>query len=209
MSERQEILRGIIADLERMLDRGDKPIPLLEKAKEKLGIGDECKGEGYKDKNSPVYKDGRINMGIGKIGDPEITFARCFRFELLSELLQDLEAYVTKVVPNFSNGTLYVEVYEIVDDNDFAQKLHEWIYKLEAEKVEEVLTLTTYDGCGAPLYEMKFDKIKVVEHTMNAFDYAKSDVMKQQLLLTFENTTRKSLIKRGESNGTSDESKTD
>jgi len=213
MSERQEILRSIIADLEAMMLKANVNIPLLEKAKEKLNIGEELSKRGaeeYKSRNQPVSeKENHIRMGIGEIGRPNVIFPRAFRFLLKSKCLPRLEHFVVKVKPHFTGGTLTLEVYEIIDETDFAQSLHDWIFDLASEKLSDELTLTTYDGCGSPLYEMKFTGIKVLDHQLSGFDYSISDTSNQQLLLSFDTVVRKSLVKKkGESDGSCNTSKT-
>ena len=196
MSERQEILRGIIADLEKMIDKGFQIPKVFEKAKEKLNIGNELhsrNAEDYKEKNKPFVPP--RNMGLGELGRPDLTFARSFRFTLESKLVSHLESFVKVVKPKFVDKTLYFEVYEVSVKYDgvvFCEQVYDWVNSMYKETDEE-LTLTTYDGCGNSLYEFKFYGLKTIKHDFNDFDYSSSDVLMQKVLLSYDKVVRKSL----------------
>lgn len=197
MSERQEIIRGIIADLEVMAGKGFQIPQAIQKAKKELNIGNELcarNAEDYKEKNKPFTPPCR-SMGIGELGRQDLTFARSFRFLLSSKLVKPLENFIKFVKPNFIDKTLYFEVYEVIIKYDgivFCEQVYDWVNSMYNE-IDEELTLTTFDGCGVPLYEFKFYGLKTKQHDFSDFDYSVSDVLCQKILLSYDKLVRKSL----------------
>lgn len=69
-----------------------------------------------------------------------------------------------------------------------------WIQDLLAGKIKDHVTLTTFDGCGSPLYKIDFHDVKVAKHKL-PFDYASSEIVTHHVQLTFKKSMRTFLYK--------------
>lgn len=141
-----------------------------------------------------------INMGIGPIGDSNIVFVRQFRWTLEAESLdgtESLPSYFQKSVKvDLYKNTLHIKAYEVaVKDNilvwaDAVQK--------DPEK-NRWMVLTTYDGCGYPIYRYQFNKLYIVERDVD-FNYDSSEVATHCISVAFENFTREFLYEPPQDN---------
>lgn len=130
-------------------------------------------------KTQPV----RQNMGIGKIGSPEITFVRKFRWTLKGTNLE--EHFLKNVKFDFKQQRMEIEAYEIViKDEDI--NIHTW---LESDLSKEQLVFTTYDGYGFPIYSYIFTNLDVQADTAS-FDYSSSAESTRKIALKYGAVTR-------------------
>ena len=97
--------------------------------------------------------------------------------------------------PNYVQGPLEIDylnkkikfsVVEVLENKNpvnahvFQKSIVQW-------PASEMLTFTTYDGCGYPLYERTFDGIKALEVKQN-FDYASSEISTIDFVLGFSSS---------------------
>lgn len=132
------------------------------------------------------------NMGLGKLGDPSITFVRQFRWTLEGDGLP--EQWAQKVKIDFKNKKIYVELIEAVDNTKDDIDIHKW---LEKDLNKESLTFTTYDGCGYEIYRYVFTNFHL-NNNYSEFDYANSDVSKRCVVLVYDDMKRTPLFKKAE-----------
>lgn len=144
----------------------------------------------------------RKSMGIGPLGNPENHFVRKFRFTLESKECKNLELFVVYAKVNYTKNLLQFQVYEVVHPTeDYAFNVANWITLLTTKEIEDVLTLTTYTGCGLPIYGITFKGLEVLDHRMG-FDYNSKDVSVQKVTLRFDTAVREGLLKPEENNAT-------
>jgi hypothetical protein len=128
------------------------------------------------------------SMGIGSLGSPSITFVRQFRWTLGSPTLP--EGFVRSVNFDFVKKHLHLEYIEVYSPDFTGEPLQDW---LDGPYQQDILTFTTYDGCGKALYEQFFTGLEVVADTAS-FDYSVSDVSVRKLTIKYDNTRRKNVI---------------
>lgn len=122
-------------------------------------------------------------MGIGKLGNPNLIFARQFRWTLKGKYLQD--HWNKSVNIQYTDKTINLSAYEVFME-DGTIPIHVWAEGMEkGEFKDESLILTTFDGCGYPLYAYKFIGIKLKSRHSD-FDYRSSDVSYHKITLTFD-----------------------
>ena len=131
------------------------------------------------------------DMGIGPMGNSKAIFVRKFRWALEGKDFDDkvtLSPHWFKTVAiDFSRSQLSFQVYEIITEGMEDLEIQAWLDKETHDT--EVLNLTTYDGCGKPLYAYSFFAPVVVEDSMS-FDYASSEESLRNILIKFEDYTR-------------------
>ena len=123
----------------------------------------------------------RRSMGLGRIASPTITFARKFRFTLEGTGLP--EYFVKKAYVDYFYKVLSF-AYLDVHDGDESFSALKWARNLEDNHKDSILTLTTYDGCGATLYKVTFKDLRLIDHTSD-FDYESSDPSAQNIAVKF------------------------
>jgi hypothetical protein len=125
----------------------------------------------------------RQNMGLGKLGNPDLTFVRKFRWTLKGKYLN--EWYNKSVNLDYSIKLLTFSTYEVYE-KDGKIAIHEWADRMESgEYQDEELLFVTYDGCGNELYARKFTGLKVTNRN-NHFDYADSDASMHRVVVTYD-----------------------
>ena len=126
-----------------------------------------------------------IPMGLSDRIKKQVVWPRSFRFKLYSEKEELVGELVKDVAVDFHKKILTVNLY------DADKKIHNWAQDLVygAPDIEDSLKLTTYDGCGSPLYDLEFEKVKGVGHKCK-FDYSKSDVIYHTVYLSYETVNR-------------------
>ncbi len=120
-----------------------------------------------------------INMGIGKLGDRNLIFIRTFRYTISAK---NLPEHLTKNLSiDYLNKTIGLSIYEISEGNKPKHNIqvHKWL-----ENVNKPLTITTYDGCGNPIYQMVLKGLKLLSRT-SEFNYSVSDITTQEIKLSF------------------------
>lgn len=143
-----------------------------------------------------------INMGIGPIGHSDTIFVREFRWTLESESTEGnfhLPPYfIKKVEVDFGCKTLNIECYEAVikgqDDIDILKWLDDMSNEEKSSNEQIWLLLTTYDGCGNPIYSYQFHNPKIVGRKTK-YDYASSEASTQKICVQYSNYDRKSILK--------------
>jgi hypothetical protein len=125
----------------------------------------------------------REDMGLGKMASPDMVFARTFRWTLQCKHFR--EEVVKSVKINHRNRELAVELYDMTFEGSEFQAL-KWLTQVlnQTPHQDSDLLLTTYDGCGNPLYGMKFRGIYLLEHQMD-LDYEISEVITQKAVLGY------------------------
>ena len=135
-----------------------------------------------------AYKNNK-NMGLGELGDPTTVFVRKFRWTLKGTRIS--EHFFKRVEFDFKHQQLVIACMEVVASDSTDIEIQKW---LESNLETEVLTFTTYDGCGVPLYEFKISGLKVLADNCD-FDYATSDVSERKALLQYNKLERTFLAK--------------
>ncbi len=128
-------------------------------------------------------------MGLGKIGKVKI-WPCVFRFKLFSKQEELVNAFTQTVEFNLKQNTIELTIAEGGDD----ERIYDWIKYMVLDNGIDELALTTYDGCGQPLYSIQFQGVKATNHKLR-FDYSVSDITKHQLNLSFKSAKRTNLIK--------------
>jgi hypothetical protein len=135
-------------------------------------------------------KEARKDMGMGPLGSPHTVFATQFRWTLDNKNMP-IEHFMKAVAVDFANRILRVQSYEVIISGQNDVYIHRW---LEQDLSKEHLILTTYDGCGVPLYEYVFENLKIVADAVN-FDYELSDVSIRHFSVSYESVKRNFLVK--------------
>lgn len=126
------------------------------------------------------------SMGIGKLGTAETVFVRKFRWTLSSEKLS--EHFMKEARINFKKKTIHFKCYEaILRSEDPEIEIQDWL-ELPNHK-DEIMTFTTYDGCGQEIYTMKFKGIEVISDEAG-FDYADSDASVREVTVSWDSYKR-------------------
>jgi hypothetical protein len=126
-------------------------------------------------------------MGIGEIGKPSTVFVRKFRWTLSGKKLS--ESFVQKVAFDFVARTVAFEVIEAWTPEKGIE-IQSW---LESNLSNEVLTFTTYDGCGKSIYQYEINKITLLANKSD-FDYESSEVSTRKIVIFYENIIRSELM---------------
>lgn len=127
-------------------------------------------------------------MGIGKIGRPNTVFVRNFRWTLQGTNIS--EHYMKCVKFDYCKHEIEFECYEIVAGDSEDIEIQQWLENTDFST--EIMTFTTYDGCGISLYEYKFNDLKLLSDTSD-FDYANSDASTRKVKIHYESYERKFL----------------
>lgn len=121
-----------------------------------------------------------IDMGIGKIANPSLIFVRKFRWTLSAPGL--CEYFMNTCKFDLKSRRLSFSFFEAMGDAEQYYLANcEWL-----KKPKGPLTFTTWDGCGSPLYEYKFNRPKVTG-IWSDFNYAISDVSLKNVDIRFKN----------------------
>ncbi len=123
------------------------------------------------------------NMGMGKLSGA--VFARQFRWTLKNDHF--IEYVVHSVKVDHCSQTLEIVFFDLqTDESPFAAL--KWLSDLKNRVIkgeDETLLLTTYDGCGVPLYGIKFSGLRLENHTME-LDYDNSDTINRKATLRYD-----------------------
>lgn len=120
-------------------------------------------------------------MGIGKLGDPQITFLRKFRFTLSGEHLD--EDFNHSVTVDWLRQTIKLLAYEVYIDGKIP--IWEWADAMQQRKhPDESLTLTAYNGMGTSIYRKKLEGLELIGRE-NKFDYSSSDAVFHEVTLQY------------------------
>jgi hypothetical protein len=123
-----------------------------------------------------------IPMGLSSRIRRQKVWPRTFRFMLHSEKEELVNEVVKDVAVDFHKKMLITSLYDV------DRKIYDWAEDLNHGK-EDSLKLTTYDGCGEPLYDLKFDKVTGIGHKCQ-LDYSKSDVICHTVYLNYKTVKR-------------------
>jgi hypothetical protein len=130
-------------------------------------------------------------MGIGKIGRPNLTFVRQFRFLLEGDHLENWFHHSLNVL--WHKNTIQLWSYEVLDNGIIP--IHEWVKDMQNNKYpDESLTLITLDGMGNEIYRKKFHNLKI-HHQENRFNYEKNDVVTYYMEIHYEKITDETPLK--------------
>jgi hypothetical protein len=135
-----------------------------------------------------TYKNAR-SMGIGKLGEPAMTFVRQFRWVMTTSGVP--EHLMNKVDFDFVSKTISLHCIEVIAPEDTDVLIDNW---LEKDLTQENLVFTTYDGLGTPLYEMKFNNLTLLEDKAS-FDYSVSGLSIRKLKFAYDEKERVFLAK--------------
>ena len=128
-------------------------------------------------------------MGIGPLGAPGVKFVRKFRWILESTGLP--EHLVSDVKIQFHKKMIIANCYEVMEtqhEEDIGKiRIQDWVE--DPYLKDKTLVLTTYDGCGDPIYQYKFKKIELKEDNMD-LSYSSSDCSMRELHIHFGTYTR-------------------
>ena len=123
-----------------------------------------------------------IPMGLSDRIIRQRIWPRTFRFKVHSEKEELVNEVVKDIAVDFHKKMLILNLY------DADRKIYDWATELNQGK-EDSLKLTTYDGCGSPLYDLEFDKVTGVGHKCQ-LDYSKSDIIYHTIYLGYETVKR-------------------
>jgi hypothetical protein len=135
------------------------------------------------------------SMGIGRKGDPCITFARKFRWTLASEGLP--EHFFNKVKIDYKNKTIDFDYLDVTDGKE-GFHAHAWADNLD-NRPQTTLTLKTYDGCGRTLYTVVFKQLRLLGFKAD-FDYAVSDPSESKISVAYNTLIREVHHEEGNDN---------
>ena len=149
-----------------------------------------------------MRKDDPINMGMGKLGGQNMLFVRKFRFALEGSHLEPWSIKAVSV--NLVKKQLVIKGYEVIETSQAPVRLlpatgkdvpiEVWARGLmEGRWPLERLVLTTYDGCGHPLYEYVFEGLSITDRELD-FDMSTSDESVQVVRLDFNTYHRRLAI---------------
>lgn len=141
-------------------------------------------------------------MGIGKLGGSNMIFVRKFRFSLTGSHLEDWSIKAVSV--DLTGKMLRIKGYEVIDTGDNNKyrtpntgndaPIEVWAQGLsEGRWPQEVLMLTTFDGCGKALYEYTFEGLSMLDRRLD-FNMASSDESCQRLVVGFKTYKRRFLL---------------
>lgn len=139
--------------------------------------------------SQPVSEQSR-NMGLGKLAEPQTLFVRNFRWTLESDGLP--EYCLRSVSFDFKWKTVDLSMMEVVFENSNDIDVMAW---LERDHSKDIMTFTTYDGCGKAVYEYKIKGLQVVSDNIK-FDYSSSDTANRQVKLKYDSIERNYLYKK-------------
>jgi hypothetical protein len=127
-------------------------------------------------------KEARQSMGIGVIGEPNIVFARKFRWTMEG---QHLPSHFFKSVKlDHKNKKIEFEYYEIANQEEGFHALV-WADELDKRQLpDESLVFKTYDGCGHCLYEIEFFVLNLLSN-LTDFDYSTSEESVRQISVSY------------------------
>lgn len=144
------------------------------------------------DCSNTVWKDNKPtpsrSMGIGPLGSPTTTFVRKFRWTMGSSTLP--EHFFKNVKFDYIKKQINFEYYNIATPEDGLHAM-KWVENLNPQ---EILTFTTFDGCGNKIYEEIFHGLSVVEHS-NDFNYESSDASFEKISVLYSFYERNYLFK--------------
>lgn len=133
------------------------------------------------------------NMGIPRQLINSV-FVRKFRWTLNSKQLDEKflsEIYFQSVDISYAPSKLiHLRAVEFINKEQDAP-IFEWLLNI---KDDEELTLTTYDGCGCPIYEQIFTGMALVNMD-NSFDYSISECSTIEAVLSFKDVNRRFVYK--------------
>jgi len=136
---------------------------------------------------SKTKQDKRMPMGL-PVDFVSYIFCRQFRFTL--EGLGLPKHFIKKAHLDLVKKTLSFDVYQICQEGGLPAD--KWLRNTTWADGE--LTLTTYDGCGEPLYEIVMSQLVLEEHDVD-FDYSKSDECCDHLKVGFSKFRKNYLFK--------------
>lgn len=139
------------------------------------------------DKNHWIQQsEKRHPMGIGHIGQPNMVFVRKFRWALEASNLGD--HFIKNVKLDFHRKLVEFDCYECYEDTPKPEiEIQKWA---ESDISKEVMTFTTFDGCGASLYQYKFIGLQIVADSA-FFDYSETDASFRRLVVSYDKHERK------------------
>ncbi len=123
-------------------------------------------------------------MGLGELGNPQLTFVRKFRWTLNSLTLQ--EHFVKKVDFDFAEQVIYLEIMEVIRPEDNDINVHQW---LESDLSKDTLVFTTLDSCGVPIYQYEISRLTLLGDK-SFFDYSLSDESCRSVKLHYDHLSR-------------------
>lgn len=127
----------------------------------------------------------RQSMGVGLLSAPTTQFVQKFRWTLKSEGLDEILIVKAKVF--FRAKLVDFEVYELIElGTGKGIQAQDWS---EENFNSKTLTLTTYDGCGTPIYRYVFEGLKLCGDTVE-YDYSQSGPIVRKFQVKFKNYQR-------------------
>lgn len=131
-----------------------------------------------------VRGDKKVNMGAGRLKDPNIVFTRKFRWTLSSDKLKN---YVVKNVKfDFKNKYISFTAYEIADSLNQPIWIHEF---LESKIEDQRLVFSTFTGCGDHIYSYEFRGLELLRD-VSSFDYDSSDVACRKVKIAYQTKSK-------------------
>ncbi len=140
-----------------------------------------------------------IAMGLGKFANCNTVFIRSFRFTLETYFpgVHDTQYWFDDIDIDLVNSTLKCSIKEFYEKpnqfdppfNDLPQSL--WLEELLKGKITNFI-LTTYDGCGYPIWRRDFEETKLDGHKLH-MEYGDSSVLTNYLTFKYNKTERKFL----------------
>ncbi len=125
------------------------------------------------------------DMGLGELEKSSLVFARKFRFNLAGDHLDSI--FTSAVEVDYTDKLITIKLMELVDISvdKTAIVAHQWADAMEQKAYpEEVLTLTTYDGCGNELYRNTFHQLTLIGRK-NKYDYKDNEVCETELVISY------------------------
>jgi hypothetical protein len=132
-------------------------------------------------------KNSGIDMGFGDhpANNPKIILPRTFRWTLTSESHPEIRWWFQSLKTDYVNKQIILEIYD-----DTKGVVYDWLQAIVSNpSKEDKLTLTHYDGCGAPLYLINFFGLKTTEHS-TIYDYGKSEVLTHKIIISYKKIKR-------------------
>lgn len=127
-----------------------------------------------------------VNMGLGELGDKNLTFVQDSRFNLYSENLKGDWIESIKEI-DYLNKTIEFSAYQVIINN--TNPVMDWIDFIQNTDGKKYLLLDLYNGCGEIIESYKFNNILLTSIKSN-YNYYLSNANKISISVKFDNFER-------------------
>ncbi len=131
-------------------------------------------------------KEVPIEMGMGKLGSPDVILVREFRWILEAPGLD--KSFIQRVEFDFVHHTVKLSALEAVMRGEKEIQLQTWL-----EKPTGPMVFTTCDGCGERIYRYELDNLEKMADTI-VFDYTSSLPASRKVTIFYGSIKKESLL---------------